>query len=51
MTSEQLDALLEYIDARIVELCGAQLGRDNLSETVRASDLRNEMLEHFKEEN
>ena len=49
MTKEQLQALLDYIDARIDEKIESAFGRDGLSEMLKADqlviELRKEMFD------
>jgi hypothetical protein len=40
LSSEQFDALMDYIDARIDEKICSDHGRDTLNESIRSSDLR-----------
>ena len=47
MTLEQLQALTEWVDARIAEKIEAAFNRDGLHEYIRQSDLYKELKEAF----
>jgi len=43
MNQQQMNALLEYIDARIEEKICADHGRDSLVESIRTGELRDRL--------
>lgn len=50
MTPAQLDALLAYIDARIVEKALDTMGECSMVETMRRHECEDELRDAFKEE-
>jgi hypothetical protein len=47
MSEEQLEALLEVIEAKVNERIGDAFGRDTLLESMRFSELKQEFIDTF----